>query len=1045
MRSLLAIILLSLMTATGYGQHLVTGRVTEQSGTSLPGVNVVIKGTTNGTVTNADGVYKIVAKKTDSLVFSYIGYQKVSKYVGNRKTINVVMHVINNQLNELVVVGYGTMRKSDVTGATSTVKVKTNVAREYNTVDQLLQGRAAGVQVISNNGNPGMGISVQIRGINSLRGNNQPLYVVDGVPITSAGEDAAMAQKDGNSLSEKQNGLAGLNPSDIASIEVLKDASATAIYGSRGANGVVLITTKKGRSGKMNIDGYFTTGISNISKKLSVLDGVDYAQYRNEVAIMNGQNPNFYIDNNQVYTVTYENGQPVISKTPSRTVNWQDEIYKPGWTYTAGASFSGGTKKGTFYVSADYTDVSGIVSTSRMQSGSFRINLTENLTKKFKIDGRLSLYYSQGTFAQDGDKAGANRSFIKSVLTYSPIIGDDVENLDIDLGLSNPYSWLNDFEDVSKQLRSQASLRATYQLPIKGLKFQITGGANIWTKERKRWYGLTTFQGAASNGRLSMGSLQKYSWVVNNLLLYNRVFKKKHSINAMAGYVYDGIYRVNSSYEVTDFSTTTFTVDGPQYGSLITAPLKTSPTTEVMNSFLTRLNYSYDRKYIATVTFRADGSSKFAEGNKYSFFPSFSLAWLASEESFIKKLNVFSLLKVRAGWGQTGNQAISPYQTFANYDIAYYAQADNSTGIAFVPVNIANPKLKWETTTQTNVGFDLGFFNGKLTATVDAYYKETDDLLQKMVLPSSTGYSVMMINRGSISNKGIDISVNGVAIAKKDMNLSIGGNISFNRNKILYLGIPDAPVYIDGKETMASFYMGDPVSTGNYFHCPANIFMVGQPIGMFWGWKTDGIYQADDPNILPGFQPGDVKIVDLNGDGKIDLNDRTFIGNPNPDFTYGFNLDFTYKRLSLTVTAYGTYGNQIANGLAIEYYTATGSESNLNPAAYHDAWRPDKPSNSYPRVLYQGDQGAPAITDRIIEDGSYFRITNLTIGYDIPVKHTVQKLHVYASAQNLLTITGYSGYDPNVTSFLYNGNIQGVDWNAFPSARTYIIGLNIRF
>ncbi len=1045
MRSLLAFILLSLYAAVGFGQHLVTGRVTEKSGASLPGVNVVVKGTTNGAVTNADGVYTIMAKSSDSLIFSYIGYQSVSKYVGNRKSINVVMHESSKQLNELVVVGYGSMRKSDVTGATSTVKVKPNVAREYNTVDQLLQGRAAGVRVVSNNGNPGSGINVQIRGINSLRGNNQPLYVVDGVVITSAGEDAALAQKDGNSLSEKQNGLAGLNPSDIASIEVLKDASATAIYGSRGANGVVLITTKSGKAGKMKVNGYFTTGVSNISKKLPVLNGADYAQYQNEKNLLNGQNPNYYIDNGKVYSITYDGGNPVIGDTALRTVNWQDEIYQPGMSYTAGASFSGGTKKGTFYVSADYSDVAGIVSTSRMQSGSFRVNLTQNVTRNLKVDGRISLYYSQGSFAQDGSKAGANRSFIKSVLTYNPIIGGNVDNLETDLGLSSPYTWLNDFEDVSKQLRSQASLALTYKLPVKGLKIQITGGANLWNKERRRWYGLTTFQGATSNGRLSMGGLKKYSYVVNNLLQYNRVFKKKHSVNATVGYVFDGIYREGSSYEVTDFSTTSFTVDGPQYGSLITSPLKTSPATEKMNSFLARVNYAYNNRYVITATFRADGSSKFSEGNKFSYFPSFSFAWRASQENFIKKLDVFSQLKLRAGWGQTGNQAIAPYQTFSNFDIAYYAQADNSTGIAFVPINIANPNLKWETTTQTNVGLDMGFFNGRLTASIDAYYKETKDLLQKMVLPTSTGFGSMMINRGTISNKGMDITVNGVVIAKKDFEFSMGGNISFNKNKILYLGIPDAPVYIDGKESMESFYMGDPVSTGNYFHCPANIFMVGQPIGMFWGWQTDGIYQTDDPNILPGFQPGDVKIVDQNGDGKIDLNDRTFIGNPNPKFTYGVNLNLTYKRFSLSLLGTGSYGNDIANGPAIEYYTATGTEKNINPAAYHDAWRPDKPSTTYPRVLYGKDEGAPAITDRIIEDGSYFRISNLTIGYDIPAGKAVNNLHIYVSALNLVTITGYSGYDPEITSFMYNGNIQGVDWNMFPNARTYLIGLNISF
>ncbi len=1046
MRSLLFLILFSLFASSSYGQHVVTGRVTESSGTSLPGVNVVIKGTTRGTITNASGIYKIMAKSHDTLVFSYIGYRKVSRIVGNRKRISVVMRNGNKQLNEFVVVGYGSLRKSDVTGATSTVRVKTNVAREYSTVDQLLQGRAAGVQVTGNNGNPGSGISVQIRGINSLRGNNQPLYVVDGVVISSAGTDASMSNN-GNDLQQTQNGLAGLEPSDIASIQILKDASATAIYGSRGANGVVLITTKKGKAGKMSVDGYYTTGISFISRKLPVLGGVGYARYQNESNLLKGQNPDYYIKDGNVYNITYSSsGSPHISDTADQLVNWQDRIYQPGMTYTAGVSFSGGSKKGNYYVSADYSDVAGIVKTSRMRTGSVRINLTQKISKNFKVDSRVSLFYSEGNFAQGGDKAGGDKSFVKSVLQFNPIIGGDVSNLQTDLGLSNPYSWLNDYKDVAKQLRSIVSLKLTYKLPVKGLQLEVLGGADLWHKQRSRFYGLTTFQGSQSNGRLSLGKLKRYSFNINYLAQYDRNFKKIHShINAVAGYVFDGVYKENTSYDVTDFSTTIFNVNGPQYGSVIDSPLDISPATQIMNSFLARVNYSFKHRYIGTATIRADGSSKFTKGKQFSFFPSFSVAWRASQEKFIKKLNIFSSLTIRAGWGETGNQGISPYQTFSNYGNAYYAQADNSTGIAFVPVNIANPNLKWETTVQTNVGIDVGFFDGRLTATADAYYKKTRDLLQEMALPTSTGFKTMLVNRGTISNKGIDLSVSGVPIAKKDLKLTIGGNISFNRNKILYLGIPDAPVYVNGQVRMESYYIGDQVGNGTYFHCPANIYMVGQPIGMFWGWKTDGIYQANDPNIPAGFQPGDVKIVDLNGDGKIDMNDETIIGNPNPKFTYGFNFDLTYKRFSLNVQANGTYGNQVANGIAINYYTATGDQRNINPAAYYGAWRPNNPSNTFPRLLYQGNSNVPAITDRIIENGSFLRITNLTLGYDVPVKNVIQKLHVYASAQNLWTITGYSGADPEITSFLYRGNIQGVDWNGFPNTRTFILGLNISF
>ena len=576
------------------------------------------------------------------------------------------------------------------------------------------------------------------------------------------------------------------------------------------------------------------------------------------------------------------------------------------------------------------------------------------------------------------------------------------------------------------------------------MKIQIRGAADIWMKERRKWYGVTTFPGRKTNGRLTISGLQKYGYIIDNLIMYNRTFHKKHSINATVGYVFDGSYKEDKTYEVIDFVTYEFTIDGPEYGQLATRPYKTYPRDEKMNSFLARVNYSFESKYSITATIRADGSSKFAEGNRYGYFPSFAFAWRLTEENFMDNARGVSTLKLRAGWGLTGNQAIQPYQTFSNYNVGYYADPNNNTGIVFVPGNIANPNLTWETTSQVNVGLDFGFWNDRLYGSVDGYYKETYNLLQIVDIPNSTGYPSMLINRGTISNKGIDLSLTGVAVSTNNTFLSIGGVFSVNRNKILELGIPLSPVYYEGKESMESYYLGDNISTGQYFKCPANIFMVGQPIGMFWGWKTDGIYQTGDTDILDGFQPGDPRIIDQNGDGKIDVLDRTFIGDPNPDFTYGINLDFSFKGFSVTVLGYGVYGNDIANGMGLEYYYANGQQQNIFPAAYHDAWRPDKPSETFTRLLFS-EEKFPAITDRIIEKGSYFRITNVNIGYDIPVGKHIQKLHIYVSASNLFTITNYTGYEPNITSFMGNGNIQGVDWNAFPNAKTYTLGLNVTF
>ena len=1040
MKTLISIFFLSLLTGLTFAQTVIKGKVTDVSGDPLPGVNIYIKGTTNGTISDINGKYQLQAKKNDVVVFKFIGYEPQEVVVGDRTTINATLKEATKQLAETVVVGYGTMRKSDVTGSTVTVKVNENVAQQYPTVDQMLQGRAPGVRVVSNDGTPGSGISVRIRGTNSLRSNNEPLYVVDGIIITTAGEDAS-ATVDYNDYSENQNGLNGINPADIESIEVLKDASATAIYGSRGANGVVLITTKKGKKGKANIDAYYNASFTQIAKTLDVLDGPTYAQYQNETALLNHNNPRYYIDGNDVYGIT--DGE--INDTPLKEVFWQDYAYRTGISHNAGLSASGGSNRGSYYISADYNSMQGVADNSQLQTGNFRINLTQDLTKKLKLSSQISLYYNNGTYPQSGSKLGANGSFVKSTVTFNPLIDEDITDYQDELQTSNPYSWINDYEEKSKEFKAFANLALTYQLPVKGLKYQIKAAGNNRLKDRRKFYGTTTYIGAGANGKLSISNQQKWSWNINNLLMYNRTFNKVHRLNAMIGYVYDGSYLENNLYSVEDFSTTEFMTDGPQYGTVIKLPLTTLSAEQAMNSYLARANYSYKGKYIATATFRADGSSKFTEGQRYGYFPSFSLAWRIMEESYMQNLNGISNMKLRAGWGQTGNQAISPYQTITTYAVALYANPDNSTGNVFVPANIANPDLTWETTVQTNIGLDLGFFNNRLTGTIDLYAKKTEDLLQQVSLPTSTGYRKMYINRGSISNKGFDLMVNAVVLENKDMHLSVGGNISLNRNKILELGIPDAPVYVDGVEEMRSYYLGDNVSNGNTFKCPANIFMAGEPIGMFWGFKTDGIYQEGDTTAITyGAQPGDVKILDLNNDGEIDEKDRTFLGDPNPDVVYGMNVSFSYKRFTLNMDWSGVYGNEIANGFGINYYMATGGSQNIHPAAYNNAWRSDRPSDTYPRINYS-EVNMIAMTDRIIEDGSYMRLNNLTISYNLPFENVFKKFRLYASGKNLLTFTKYSGYDPNVTSFLWNGNIQGVDWNPFPNARIYVVGVNITF
>jgi TonB-linked SusC/RagA family outer membrane protein len=1013
----------------------ITGTVVDENKMPLPGASILVKGLNIGSSTDFDGNFSLNVPETgEVLVVSYLGYMTKELVISKNLTFNIQLDIDTNTLDEIVVVGYGTQRKSDITGSVTSVKVDAIAVAQNSTIDALLQGRAAGVQVTQNAGSPGSGVSVKIRGASSLRGNNEPLYVIDGVIISSAGEDASNASADANSLEETQNGLNGINPRDIESIEVLKDASATAIYGSRGANGVILITTKKGKSGKTSIQAYVNTSVSEITERYDILDALGYANYQNEALAVNGGDPRFSIIGDDIFPIAADG---TVSDTAAEQHNWHDEIYKQGFSRSAGASFSGGTEKGNFYASVGYNDQGGIVENSRLKNGNFSINLNQDLSDKLTINTKLNAFYSTGNFAQDGDRAGGQRSFVGNILRYPTLVtnGGTFDNED---GISSPFTWVNDFQDTSEESRFIGSLALTYKFNIKGLKYKLQAGGNIRNKERRRFYGLTTFQGSSTNGSLSISNLESKSYQINNLLTYNRTFNKKHRINAVIGMTYDVRDIKNTLYAVNDFSTTEFGVDQPIYGQQISRPLDVLPLKSQLLSYLSRVNYSFDNKYIITGTFRADGSSKFSKENRYSYFPSFSLAWRANNENFLKNSDTINDLKFRIGWGMTGNQGISAYQTFANYGPTLYGNLDEGTSIGFVPLNVSNPNLKWETTKQLNFGLDFGLWKNRVTGTLDIYDKQTDDLLLNQPLGPSSGFTSLLVNRGSINNKGVELTLSGTLINKNDFSIDLGGNIAFNKSKIQNLGVSSEDIYINGTLENRVFYRGQNISTGNYFRAPANIFMEGEQIGLFYGYETDGIYQTEDDITVSGAQAGDVRIVDQDGDDTITEADRTLIGNPNPDFVYGGYLNMNYKRLSLSVQINGVYGNEIVNGNLIQLGTAEGRTANVLSEAYNNAWRPDAQSNSYPRVGYLGESGSPAITDRIIEDGSFLRISNITLGYD-------SSANVYVSGMNLFTFTDYSGYNPEITNFMNNGNVVGVDWNGFPNAQTIMLGLNLKF
>ena len=980
-----------------------------------------VKGKNINVVTEEDGGFSInVPDLNSTIVITHVGYSFFEISLKGRSSVTAKLASKDAGLDEVVVVGYGTVRKKDMTGAVSSVKFNEREAGQITSVDKLLQGRAAGVDVNTGSAAPGGAVNVRIRGLSSISGGTEPLYVVDGVIVNTATQDNTNSLKvgtnPGNSYQEAQNGLTAINPQDIESIEILKDASATAIYGSRGANGVVIITTKQGRPGKGRTTYSSTNEFARVSKKMPMLDGYEFAKFRNE---------------------TRTSPQYDLSKI--QVVDWQDEIYRTGVTTNNRATFSGRNDKSNYYLAFGYLDNNGIIPTSSVKQGDLRFNLTQDVTSKLRFSTKTNLLYRRNSMTTSTEQLGSSgNSIIRQILSKEPILdtaGPTLVNIDDDI--EGPRVWLKEYDDITKELRVLQSLSLEYKLS-NAFTLSALGGADLRMKDRHRWFGKDLSQGKLTNGQLGVSTLSSYAYNLQALLLFNKTYGK-HRLNGTAGITYDNSY-VQNTYTVNeDFFTEDLRIYGMGTGARVFPQFEDFTTSSILST-LARMVYSFNDKYVVTATGRYDGTSRFAPGKKWGFFPSVAVAWRASDEDFIKDLHLFSTLKPRIGYGATGNQAISPYSTISRYRAAYYSTSNGSIAVGAVPALIPNENLTWETSTQSNIGLDGGILGDRLTFTLDLYHKKTSDLLQSFKIPTSTGFGTLAANRGSIENKGLEISLQGLVIDKK-VKWNLGGNISFNKNKILDIGQPEGQF---GNLTLKAFY-GVNVSGGSEFATPANIFAEGYPVGMFFGFQTRGIYQAHDaPLKLSGvpLQAGDIYFVDQNGDGNITDLDKVFLGNPNPKFNYGINSSVTYKDLSLSVFINGSQGNQIANGNRLKLEdTKTGN--NITQNAYYQAWSPTNLTGTMPRLTYKNGN----FTDRILEDGSYVRFAMVTLGYRLPVAKIkfLSGVDVFVTGRNLFTITKYSGYDPEVNSFTNDPFRRGVDWASYPNTRSMVFGVNVAF
>lgn len=996
----------------------IKGVITDSKGQPLPSANVVEKGTKNGVTTDFDGKFALtVSDENAILVISFIGFDSKEVALKGQSLINVSLTESAAGLNEVVVVGYGTQKKRDITGSVSSINKNAIKDLVLTSTEQALKGQAAGVQMTQSSSAPGGGASVRIRGGNSISAGNEPLYVIDGFPIYNDSSNSTGVLGNG----QPTNVLASINPSDIESMEILKDASATAIYGARGANGVIIITTKRGKSGQANVSFETYYGFQQLSKKIDLVNAYDFARNANVDNVQRAR-PIIYPDPEIYNPAVYGQG-----------TDWQDEAFRIAPTQNYQLGFTGGNDQTKYAISGNYFTQDGILRGSDFTRGSIRVNLDQNLSSKFKLGLSFTASRTANNQAKtDTDLDANNIGAVTSILyapptapvyasdgSYNRFIGPDGSFY------GNPVASLLEIKNLSRTDRVMGNVFLDYKI-TKDLLFKVSfGGDQINVKDD---YYLPAFiQNTGQNARARIGVNQSFSWLNENTLTYTKTFAEKHNFTALGGFT-----RQKFTSENVTTGADRFVNDILEDGSLGSGAIVVPPTSNInewaLESYIARINYGYNDKYLLTLTGRADGSSRFGESNKFSFFPSGSLAWRVSQEDFMKSTEkVISNLKLRVSYGQTGNTEIPTYRSLAalggisNYPIGGVI----TSGVA--STRVANPNLKWETTSQFDAGIDLSLFSNRINIVADYYDKRTEDLLLDVQIPGTSGYQTSLQNVGSVRNHGIELALNTVNF-DGDFKWKTSFNITFNKNEVTDLG-------------------GDyerPAGGGSASKAIANtgILRVGEPVGLFYGYVTDGLFQtpaevtAGIASGQAGVQLGDRRYKDVNGDGKLDANDRTILGYAQPDFFYGMTNTFSYKNFDLNVLINGVQGNDVLN-------LNVNAETDINAPGSNNRWTPTNTNTDVPRTTKE-----TRLTNKQVEDGSYLRIQNISFGYEMPkivFKNTfVQSVRLYVSLQNYFTFTNYKGYNPDVNSFGQDNLSIGVDRGGYPAAKTFLMGLNVK-
>jgi len=1030
-------VLAMLFTSIIYSQTKITGTVTEENGAPLPGVNILVKGTQTGTVSDFSGKYSINAASTGVLEYSYLGYKTRVININGRTKIDVSMELSSETFDEVVVVGYGTTKRADVTGSVASIDKDVLKERPITNIEEALQGQVTGLSVSSTGGQPGAATKMNIRGISSVSGSSQPLIVVDGFPISDVSTSGGGGLE---GFSSQMSSFSYINPDDIESVEVLKDASATAIYGNRGANGVILITTKNGkRKGDAGITYSTYFGIQEMKERIDVMNFNDYTTYQQTM------NPG-----NRLFTAP--NGTPyVFADTEAMNVNWQDEIYRTGFTQNHSLSVQGRSENTNYAFSTSYNQNESVLIETNFEKLTSRVSLDHQFNDVVTIGGNLSYSNIVNKGVPTDGREGTAAGIVIGALFQSPFMMNNdtqarfrragVPQQQIDIYMAGN---LSDPDNVAKNTkldktinRSIGNFYANFKF-VDWLSFKTTFGIDIYNLKDQQFYSSITPWGNLNNGVAVAANINAKNLISENYFTFSKTFDK-HSTNFVAGVSFQSNKNEYIRTEGRNFQNEIL-----GYNSLQGAAefLAQSAADELfMASFLARANYSYDDRYLATVSFRRDGTSRFIN-NKWGNFYSGALAWNVHNEAFLKDSKQISNLKLRTSFGQVGNASV-PVQG-ALLDQQYSNYSFNGTvanGVS--PQNLENRDLTWETTTQINAGIDLGLFDNALNIQADYYIKNTKDLLLLTPVSIALGFSSGWFNIGEIENSGLEFSVDYALKTQSGFGWNTKLNLSTVQNEIKALGGDGEPIYID-----VNF---DAISTDEV------ILQVGGSINDLYGYQTDGIYLPSDfnpdgspiagvPTAGAGEKPGDIKYSDLNDDGKIDGFDRSVIGNTLPDVFGSWSNNFSFKGIDLDVVLQYSYGNDLFNATKTRISSFPGGSSNQT-SNWLDRWTPANPNSTQ-------YAGVPALrpADYLIEDGSFVRLQSVRLGYNLPFKIIsalkIKSAKVYVSGNNLAVFTKYSGYDPEVTSNQVDYRypfVQGFDYGGFPRAKTYMMGLNIQF